>query len=103
MLLCSCEPADGNGTGTFFVFFVAFAFSFGGFGSAGGFGGFGGFFGVAAAFDRGFALDLLAGTTAGDTIGGGFVISLSEALKTLWFSFIDDAVRSKKLNEFSLS
>lgn len=86
MLLCSCEPADGAGTGTvaFLVFFVALDFSFGGLGSAGCFGGFGGFFGVAAAFDRGFAaFDFDAGTTDGETIGGGFVISLRDALKTL--------------------
>lgn len=70
MLLCSCETVDGIGTGTFVTldFFVVLAFSLGGFGSTGGFGAFGGFFGVAAAFERGFDFDLVAGTTAGDII-----------------------------------
>lgn len=85
LLLCSCETVDAAETDTFVTldFFVDFDFSFGGFGSAGGFGAFGGFFGVAAAFERGFAFDLVAGTTAGDIICGGFVISLNEALNTL--------------------
>lgn len=87
MLLCSCETVDGIGVGTGALvaldFFVDLDLdSLGGFGSAGGFGALGGFFG-AAAFDRGFAFDLVAGTTAGDIICGGFVISLSEALNTL--------------------
>lgn len=85
MLLCSCDTVVGVETGTFVTldFFVDLAFSLGGFGSAGGFGAFGGFFGVAAAFERGFAFDLVAGITVGDIICGGFVISLNEALNTL--------------------
>lgn len=89
---------------------AGFAFSLTGFGSTGALGGLPGFFCCATVFARGFAFDLavleiaIAGDEAAGGISmGGLVMSFNDALNTLWCSFIEDAVRSKKLNDVSES